>query len=241
MKKVILLLKNKIFVIKYMIIIFYIIGLSLLFILFFKKEISELLFFFNFVSINLFILVILFFKLPQFDSRKKFLRLIHSLNIQEKKIIGLEIGVLNGTYSEEIFKFFQTKFDFHLYLVDPWKTYNEFDDYNQKLLDKYFSNVKKKFDKNKNVTILRKPSLEASNDFQNESLNFVYIDGNHDYKYVLNDLETWFPKLKSHGVLFGDDYSRSYGVHKAVNEFSFKYNLCVKFSDNYKQFCFIKN
>lgn len=67
MKKVILLLKNKIFVIKYMIIIFYIIGLSLLFILFFKKEISELLFFFNFVLINLFILVILFFKLPQFD------------------------------------------------------------------------------------------------------------------------------------------------------------------------------
>ena len=103
MKKVILLLKNKIFVIKYMIIIFYIIGLSILFILFFKKEISELLFFFNFVSINLFILVILFFKLPQFDSRKKFLRLIHSLNLQEKKIIGLEIGVLNGAYSEEIF------------------------------------------------------------------------------------------------------------------------------------------
>ena len=196
----------------------------------------------NFLSINLFLLIVLFIKLPQFNHRIEFLRLIHSINIQKGKgkLVGLEIGVFNGDYSEKIYNYFKTKFDFHFYLVDPWKTFDGYY-YDQKKLEKCYSNVKKKFGSNKKVTILRKTSLEASDDFENESLDFIYIDGNHEYNYVIKDLEIWFPKLKSNGVLFGDDYTRAYGVHKAVNEFSFKYNLSVKFSDNFKQFCFIKN
>lgn len=242
LKNSILFLSNYHFIFKYLIIIFYLISICLLFILFFKNEINNLLFYFNFLSINLFLLIVLFIKLPQFNRRIDFLRLIHSINIQKgkKKLVGLEIGVFNGNYSEKIYNYFKTKFDFHLYLVDPWKTFDGYY-YDQNKLEKCYSNVKKKFNRNKKVTILRKTSLEASDDFENESLDFVYIDGNHDYDFVIKDLETWFPKLKSNGVLFGDDYSRAYGVHKAVNEFSFKYNLSVKFSDNFKQFCFIKS
>ena len=70
--------------------------------------------------------------------------------------------------------------------------------------------------------------------------DFVYIDGNHDYEFVLKDLETWFTKVKPGGIIFGDDYLRPYGVSKAVNEFSFKYKLTPCFSDYGNQYFFIK-
>lgn len=240
-KKIILFLNNYFFIIRYLLIIFYFLALCLISVLFFKNEINNLLLLFNFVSLNLFLLIILYFKLPQLNHRLQFLKLIHSLNIQNKKLVGVEIGVLNGDHSKKIYDFFKTKFDFNFYLVDPWKTSSSFNEYEEIFLEKCYLNVKKKFNDYKKITILRQTSVEASNNFENESLDFVYIDGNHNYDYVLKDLEIWFLKLKSHGVLFGDDYSRNYGVHKAVSEFSFKHKLSVKFSDNYKQFCFIKS
>ena len=63
---------------------------------------------------------------------------------------------------------------------------------------------------------MRTESLKASLKFSDNHFDFVYIDANHDYEFVLKDLKTWFPKVKSKGILFGDDYNRSYGVSKAV-------------------------
>lgn len=236
------LIYHYLFFTKYLILFFYLFGLVLNIYLLYIKEISNFFFIFNLILINLYLLIILFIKKSQTSNRYEFLKLIYSLNIQNTKLVGVEVGVLNGDYSKQIYDFFCQKFDFYFYLVDPWKTFNEYNDYDQKMLDKCYTNVKKKFEKNKKVEILRKTSQEAVlNDFQDESLDFVYIDGNHDYDHVIKDLETWFKKLKTHGVLFGDDYSRNYGVHKAVNEFSFKHKLVIKFSDNFKQFCIIKS
>ena len=49
-------------------------------------------------------------------------------------------------------------------------------------------------------------SEQASNLFADNSLDFVYIDGNHKYEYVLQDLNLWYPKVKQGGYLMGDDY-----------------------------------
>ena len=225
------------FLIKYFVISFYIGSLALIFFLLSIKEISSLLFLVFFIIINISLLLIYFLKIRGIIDRTDFLNLILSLNVQ-KKLVGVEVGVLNGDYSEKILNFFNKKFDFYFYLIDPWKGFN---DYDQKFLDICYSNVKRKFSNNKKITILRQTSRLASSNFDDESLDFVYIDANHEYKYISEDLELWFPKLKSHGVLFGDDYSRNYGVHKAVNEFSFKKKLVVKFSDDFKQYCFIKS
>ena len=68
------------------------------------------------------------------------------------------------------------------------------------------------------------------------------MDGNHDYKFAKEDLDIWFKKLKTNGVLFGNDYARPFGVHKAVSEFSSENKLVAKFSENdYKDFAFIKS
>ena len=39
-----------------------------------------------------------------------------------------------------------------------------------------------------------------------EPVDVVYIDGNHQYDYVMKDLAVWYDKLPSGGVLCGDDY-----------------------------------
>lgn len=232
------LIKSFFFTIKYFILILLVINLFLIFILFFRNQISSLLFLNLLITVTLTLLTILFFKISNGKKREIFLRFIYSVNIQKKNLKGVEVGVLNGDYSEQIYIFFSKKFDLNLYLVDPWKS---FSDYDQKFLDACYENVYKKFKNIKNVKIIKQTSEQASKNFANESLDFVYIDANHEYDHVSKDLNLWFPKLKSHGVLFGDDYSRSYGVHRAVNEFAFSNKLSVKFSDDYKQYCLIKN
>ena len=64
-------------------------------------------------------------------------------------------------------------------------------------------------------------SLEASKAFAPESLDFVFIDGDHSYEGCALDIKLWWPKLKPGGLLSGHDYvdEKNYGVQRAVNEF----------------------
>ena len=184
----------------------------------------------------------LLIKLPEQNSRINFLKMIHSINIGKKQLRGVEIGVNEGIYSEKIYNFFSNKYDFKFALIDPWEVNEEFQGYGEKFLNQAYKKVLKKFGNNKNVTILREPSNIACNKFEDESLDFVYVDGNHDYKFAKEDLDIWFKKLKTNGVLFGNDYARPFGVHKAVSEFSSENKLVAKFSENdYKDFAFIKS
>lgn len=60
-------------------------------------------------------------------------------------------------------------------------------------------------------------SVEVVNNFGDESLDFVFIDANHDYESVKNDILAWMPKIKNGGILAGHDYFGS-GVKQAVDE-----------------------
>lgn len=64
------------------------------------------------------------------------------------------------------------------------------------------------------------PSVEAAKLFEDESLDFVMIDGDHQYEAVLADIEAWLPKVKHGGLLTGDDYDEAShsGVVQAVRE-----------------------
>jgi len=63
-------------------------------------------------------------------------------------------------------------------------------------------------------------SKEASKVVQN-NLDLVFIDANHGYDYVKEDIELWIPKTKKGGIICGHDYSDTYclGVKRAVHEF----------------------
>ncbi len=62
-------------------------------------------------------------------------------------------------------------------------------------------------------------SVDAAKRFKDESIDFIFIDSDHSYKAVKEDLETWWPKVKIGGALGGHDYHPSFGVIKAVDEF----------------------
>ena len=49
--------------------------------------------------------------------------------------------------------------------------------------------------------------MEALNDFENESIDFVYIDGNHGLKFVIEDIYGWTKKVKKGGIISGHDYA----------------------------------
>lgn len=73
-------------------------------------------------------------------------------------------------------------------------------------------------------TPIRKPSVEASKEFEDESCDVIFIDMQHTYEAVKEDLEHWYPKLKTGGYIAGHDIDKD-GVHKAVSEFFDKFDI----------------
>jgi Methyltransferase domain len=132
--------------------------------------------------------------------------------------VCVEIGTWEGDYSWEILKNTTCK---KLYCVDPYRRFpnGEYPDamntLTQEQFDEKFNTVKQRFAQfGDRVEFLRMTSSEAVSMFVNESLDFVYIDGNHDYKFVLNDIMLWYPKVKIGGYLTGDDvYSTDPAEH----------------------------
>jgi predicted O-methyltransferase YrrM len=83
-------------------------------------------------------------------------------------------------------------------------------------------NIREAFEKRMkpypHVTI-QDESLKAVLQFKDESIDFVFIDSNHKYDYVKEDIGAWFPKVKKGSIMCGHDYCSEYqGVIRAVTE-----------------------
>lgn len=70
------------------------------------------------------------------------------------------------------------------------------------------------------VRSIKSTSIEAAKQFEDQSIDFIFIDASHDYENVLCDISTWYPKIKPGGLICGDDYAPCWsGVRKAVDEY----------------------
>ena len=119
-----------------------------------------------------------------------------------------EIGVWDGGFSEEILEITQPK---TLHLIDPWTFQPEFknsafgrETRRDDMAEKYLA-VQEKFKGDDRVVIHRKMSDEALEQFDDHSLDWVYLDGNHNYEVVSNDLKLSLDKVKPNGIIAGDD------------------------------------
>ena len=102
-------------------------------------------------------------------------------------------------------------------------------------LDKYFAIdirrpgelVKWISDNKKPIECIIKPSIEAAKDIEDKSLDLVFIDADHSYESVLQDIKAWLPKVRKGGILSGHDYDypKFWGVKKAVDELLKNVNL----------------
>jgi hypothetical protein len=145
--------------------------------------------------------------------------LITQMNLKK----GCEIGVAFGTHSESILKNSNVE---KLYSVDPYMHFNSgYDDgmnLNQSYFDILFLFCQKRLSQFENRSVLiRKTSVDAAQQFNKNELDFVYIDANHSYEGVKQDLEHWYEKVKPGGVVAGDDYDHPCfpGTKKAIDEF----------------------
>ena len=68
------------------------------------------------------------------------------------------------------------------------------------------------------VRIVPKGSAEAAAMYKDGTLDFVYIDADHHYKNIVQDIKCWLPKVKQNGVIAGHDYYNYPDVMRAVKE-----------------------
>jgi hypothetical protein len=127
--------------------------------------------------------------------------------------MGYKTGVEVGVHLGHFMRWFCRR-GFKMYGVDPWSSYPG---YKRSGLE-YIYNHAKEITAPYDCTLIRKTSMEAVKDFEDESVDFVFIDGNHLYEYVSMDINEWSKKVRKGGVVSGHDYDQE-GVKTAVHSY----------------------
>jgi len=141
--------------------------------------------------------------------------------------IGAEVGVEQGVYSEELCR---ANPDLKLYAVDAWKAYKGYRDHTtQQKLEAFYESAKNRLE-GYNCELVRKFSMDAVKDFKDRSLDFVYIDANHDFQNCTNDIAEWSKKVKIGGIISGHDYASqrkptNMHVAEVVNGYTKAYDI----------------
>lgn len=128
---------------------------------------------------------------------------------------GAEVGVESGRYAQELC---EQNPGVHLLCVDAWAAYRGYREHvTQAKVDGLFAAAQERL-KPFRVDFIRKFSVEGAKEIRDESLDFVYIDANHSYPYVVADIAAWLPKVRKGGVLAGHDYCRRKNIDLHVIE-----------------------
>lgn len=138
---------------------------------------------------------------------------------------GIEIGVSTGGHSHAILK--NTSVE-KLYSIDPYTINTTLNLHNNAYFyDVLFYRVKYRLGQyGERSELIRSYSADAIHLFKNNDLDFVFVDGSHEYKFVKQDLVLYYEKIKPGGIMAGDDYTTGFdGVPRAVNEFCKEKNL----------------
>lgn len=137
---------------------------------------------------------------------------------------GAEVGVSGGRFSEQIFKGVP---GVHITGVDP---YLEYEGYHwggrQERHTNHFNEAKERYEKYDGL-LVASSSMDGAALVKDGSLDFVYIDGNHEFDYVMQDIIVWAKKVRKGGIISGHDYYefRNAGVVDAVNAYVKAHNV----------------
>lgn len=155
--------------------------------------------------------------------------------------IGCEVGVHDGFTISGLLKTLPNIKRY--YAIDPWQSYvkynnEKYEKPGHKFCKTWEQAIMAFFESTSNnshkVIIMRMKSVEASFHIEDESLDWVFIDANHEYEYIKENLELWTPKVKPGGLVAGHDYNspkekgKGWGITKAVDEFVQKNKLNIE-------------
>ena len=91
-----------------------------------------------------------------------------------------------------------------------------YDTRQQAFYDTLINNIKK-YELEEFVEVIDSDSMKASELFKDNSIDLLFLDGNHSYTYCSNELKIWIPKVKTGGIVSGHDWP-SQGIQRAVRE-----------------------
>ena len=108
--------------------------------------------------------------------------------------------------------------------------------FEQDILNLQYKDVFNQYLPQNRIRIVREFSVNAARFFPDETFDFIYIDADHIYEAVSEDLAAWYPKVKVGGVIGGHDYisreetirrghSSPFGVVEAVADFRKEHDL----------------
>ena len=128
---------------------------------------------------------------------------------------GAEIGVRKGRFSARLC---QAIPDLELLCIDLWDAYYHFTAESGQSHYEFAKEALAKY----NATLIRAKSVDAVRDVPDASLDFVYIDADHRFDYVMEDLIAWGRKVRPGGIISGHDYYRfrNAGVVPAVDVYT---------------------
>ena len=150
---------------------------------------------------------------------------------KHKPINVMEIGTEAGLNAESIFNTLNVN---RFYIVDPYLSYQDYISSENQRTQLNLSKHEKKAQKRlkyfeNNIIWVKELSSKALNEID-ERFDFIYIDGNHEYEYVLDDIKKSWKLLKEEGILAGHDIQYK-GVSDAVIDFVKENNLKVYFGN----------
>lgn len=155
------------------------------------------------------------------------------LELFPKNSIGAEIGIFKGEFSKLILEKIKPSL---FYMIDPWDGNIVSGDKNGNNITQihgetfYVNHILPEFGFLPNTKILKHYS-DVINLFPDNYLDWVYIDAEHSYFNVKNDLYNCLPKIKKGGIISGHDYNNTMfpGVVKAVTELCQNENLSISY------------
>jgi predicted O-methyltransferase YrrM len=146
------------------------------------------------------------------DGRTLLARMMSDLGYR----VGAEIGTRYGMSAK---LWCETVPGLKLTCIDPYSIYRPRK--SQEKQDDTFASAQQTlapFD----VTFMRESSIKSADRFEDESLDFVHIDGDHAFDMVMQDLILYVPKVRKGGMILVHDYFNFYqgGVIKAVDAYT---------------------
>lgn len=147
----------------------------------------------------------------QMDRERLVPRVIRALDIKQM----VEIGVWKGNFSDLLLSTCEGIETY--YMIDPWrhlegwhKPLNVPDEQFTEEFERAMSRTAHAIDRRH---VLRGTTLEVIDRIEDDSLDMAYIDGDHTLRGILIDLMKVYPKVKSPGIIFGDDFARNMWQH----------------------------
>ena len=158
------------------------------------------------------------------------------------KLNYLEIGTYQGANAMTFEALYGQHNDTQIHCIDPWENYDEYDEYKESQNENYkafLSNISRAKSLHK-YYIHRGYSNEVIPQFADDFFDVIYVDGNHQPQFIMEDAVLSFTKLKVGGYLVFDDYNWDQ-ASKGIDTFyeAYQKNLefvaCVNFQIFFKK------